>query len=215
MTAADAGLLACGACTLVSRVPAALEDDPAAGGLRCPRCEAHLHMRKPDSIRRSWAFLVAAYILYLPANLLPIMNTSSLFGAQNDTIMSGVVYLWKSGSWATALVVFVASIVVPAAKLIVLTLLVISVQRRWTFRPRLRSRLYHVVSFIGRWSMLDIFVVAVLVALVQLKSVAEIEAGPAAVAFGAVVVLTIFAAASFDPRLIWDRLRPRHGSDDD
>jgi paraquat-inducible protein A len=214
-TAAEAGLLSCGACTLVSRLPPEAARDPDAAALRCPRCEARLHLRKPDSIRRCWAFLVAAYVLYLPANLLPIMNTSSLFGAQNDTIMSGVVYLWNSGSWATALVVFVASIVVPAAKLLVLTLLVISVQRRWTFRPRLRSRLYHVVSFIGRWSMLDIFVVAVLVALVQLKSVAEIEAGPAAFAFGAVVVLTIFAAASFDPRLIWDRLRPEHGPDAD
>jgi paraquat-inducible protein A len=213
-TAADAGLLSCGACTLVSRVPPAFARDPDAGVFRCPRCETRLHVRKPDSIRRTWAFLVAAYILYFPANLLPIMNTSSLFAAQTDTIMSGVVYLWNTGSWATALVVFVASIVVPVAKLIVLTLLVISVQRRWAFRPRLRSRLYHLVSFIGRWSMLDIFVVAVLVALVQLKSVAEIAAGPAAFAFGAVVVLTIFAATSFDPRLIWDASRPKHGLDD-
>jgi len=214
-TAADAGLLSCGACTFVSRLPPGFALDPTAGGLRCPRCEARLHLRKPDSIRRCWAFLIAAFILYFPANLLPIMNTSSLFGAQTDTIMSGVVYLWDTGSWGTALVVFVASIVVPALKLIVLTLLVVSVQRRWSFRPRLRSRLYHIVSFIGRWSMLDIFVVAVLVALVQLKSVAEIEAGPAAFAFGAVVVLTIFAATSFDPRLIWDRLRPEHGPDTD
>jgi paraquat-inducible protein A len=209
MTAADAGLLSCAACTLVSRMPPELARRGDAATLRCPRCQTRLHVRKPDSIRRTWAFLIAAYILYLPANVLPIMNTSSLFAAQTDTIMSGVIYLWNTGSWATALVVFVASIVVPAAKLIVLTLLVVSVQRRWTFRPRLRSRLYHIVSFIGRWSMLDIFVVAVLVALVQLKSVAEIDAGPAAFAFGAVVVLTIFAATSFDPRLIWDRLSSR------
>jgi paraquat-inducible protein A len=208
MTAASARLYACEACTLVSRPVAALDAEPHASP-RCPRCGAHLHVRKPDSITRVWGFLIASYILYLPANLLPIMNTSSLFGAQNDTILSGVIYLWQTGSVGTAAVVFVASVFVPVLKLAVLTFLVVSVQRKWTWRPLLRSRLFQVVSFIGRWSMLDIFVVAVLVALVQIKAVAEIEAGPAALAFGAVVVLTIFAANSFDSRLIWDAIHQK------
>ena len=214
-TAEEAGLLSCIACTLVSRAPAAFADDALEAAARCPRCGTRLHWRKPDSIQRCWAFLVAAYVLYVPANWLPIMNTSSLFGAQNDTILSGVIYLWNTGSWATALVVFVASIVVPVLKLIVLTYLVVSVQRRSMWRPKLRARMYAVVSFVGRWSMLDIFVVTVLVALVQIKSIAVIEAGPGALAFGAVVVLTIFAANSFDPRLIWDPIRPDYGPDED
>ena len=211
-TAADAGLLACEACTLVSRLPPSASDEAS---IRCPRCGGHLHVRKPESIRRVWGFLIAAYMLYVPANVLPIMNTSSLFGAQNDTILSGVVYLWQTGSFGTAAIVFIASVVVPIAKLVVLTYLVISVQRRSTWRPLLRSRLFMIVGFIGRWSMLDIFVVAVLVALVQIKAVAQIEAGPAAVAFGAVVVLTIFAANSFDARLIWDPIRPDYGPDEE
>jgi paraquat-inducible protein A len=212
-TAEEAGLLACLSCTLVSRPPAGYADTFRAGA-RCPRCGARLHWRKPDSIQRVWAFLLAAYVLYFPANLLPIMNTSSLFGAQTDTIMSGVIYLWKTGSWATASVVFIASVAVPILKLVVLTFLVISVQRQSVWRPKLRAKMYAIVSFIGRWSMLDIFVVTVLVALVQIKSIAVIEAGPGALAFGAVVVLTIFAATSFDPRLIWDPVRADYGPEE-
>ncbi|HWT80956.1 MAG TPA: paraquat-inducible protein A, partial [Candidatus Methylomirabilis sp.] len=124
VTAAARGLLSCHVCGLLSR-----------GGhrgrtLHCPRCSAPLHFRKPNSVARSWAFLVAAYILYIPANVLPIMETSSLFGAQADTIMSGIIYLWHSGSWDLALVVFIASIMVPLLKLIAMTLLLVSVQRR-------------------------------------------------------------------------------------
>jgi paraquat-inducible protein A len=177
-TAEEAGLLSCMSCTLVSRPPPSFADDALEAGARCPRCGTRLHWRKPESVQRCWAFLLAAYVLYVPANVLPIMNTSSLFGAQNDTILSGVIYLWNTGSWATALVVFVASIAVPILKLIVLTWLVVSVQGKSTWRPKLRARMYSIVSFVGRWSMLDIFVVTVLVALVQIKSVAVIEAGP-------------------------------------
>lgn len=200
-TAAARGLLACAACALVSRAPPAAA---SASGVACPRCGADVHIRKPDSIRRTWAFLVAACVLYIPANMLPIMDTSSLFDAQRDTIMSGVVYLWKTGSWGTALIVFIASIVTPLTKLVALAFLTLSVQRRSTWQPLLRTRIYRAVTLVGRWSMLDIFVVTVLVALVQLQSIAVITAGPGAVAFGAVVVLTMFAAFSFDPRLIWD-----------
>jgi paraquat-inducible protein A len=209
-TAADAGLLSCAACALVSRFPSGAAGNFAMGAARCPRCGAGIHSRKPDSIRRTWAFLIAAYVLYIPANALPIMDTSSLFDAQRDTILSGVVYLWTTGSWVTALIVFIASIVTPLLKLFTLSALLISVQRKSTWQPHRRAQLYRVVSLVGRWSMLDIFVVTVLVALVQLQSVAVITAGPGALAFGAVVVLTMFAAFSFDPRLIWDAVKVPH-----
>lgn len=201
LTAARAGLFSCHACDLLNRPTAADH-----GGV-CARCGASLHFRKPDSIARSWAFLIAAGILYIPANVLPVMETGSLFGAQSDTIMSGVVYLWVSGSWPLAALIFFASIFVPFGKLLMLTLLLVSVQRRSTWAPHQRTRLYRVVEFIGRWSMVDIFVVAILVALVQFQALATIRAGYGAVAFGAVVVLTIFAAETFDPRLIWDPIK--------
>ena len=199
-TAAQLGLLACEVCRLVSRAPA------PDSGAHCPRCGATLHTRKPASLARTWAFLIAAMILYIPANTLPIMDTSSLFETQRDTILSGVVFLWDSGSFILATVVFVASIVVPLAKMIVLMVLAGSVQLRSTWDPRRRARLYRMIEFVGRWSMLDIYVVTILVALVQVSTLASIHAGPAAAAFGAVVVLTMFASASFDPRLTWDAL---------
>ena len=124
--------------------------------MRCRRCGAALHLRKPDSIARTWAFLIAAYILYMPANVLPMMRTGSLFGAQSDTIMSGVVYLWHSGSWHIALVVFIASIVVPLAKMLSLTYLLITVQLGWTHRSLERTKLYRILEFVGPWSMLDV-----------------------------------------------------------
>ena len=148
-----------------------------AAGIACPRCGADVQLRRPGSIRLTWAFIVAACVLYIPANVLPIMDTSSLFDAQRDTILSGVIYLWSTGSWVTALIVFVASIVTPLAKLTALALLTLSVQLRSTWRPLLRSEIYRVVTIVGRWSMLDIFVVTVLVALVQLQSIAVITAG--------------------------------------
>ncbi|MBE0621817.1 MAG: paraquat-inducible protein A [Burkholderiales bacterium] len=199
-TAARLGLLACEVCRLVSRAPA------LGGDAHCPRCSATLHARKPASLARTWAFLITAMILYVPANMLPIMDTSSLFGTQRDTILSGVAFLWTSGSFVLALLVFFASIMVPLAKMIALTVLAASVQMRAAWHPRTRTRLYRVIEFAGRWSMLDIYVVTLLVALVHVSTFASIHAGPGAAAFGAVVVLTMFAATSFDPRLIWDTL---------
>jgi paraquat-inducible protein A len=139
------------------------------------------------------------------------MQTTTLFGSQEDTILSGVAYLWTSGSWPLAIVVFAASITVPLLKIIALTVLVVSTQRRTAWRPRERTLLYRVIELVGRWSMLDIYVVTVLVALVHLQGLATIQAGPGAVAFGAVVVLTMLASLSFDPRLIWDPIDERHG----
>jgi paraquat-inducible protein A len=138
------------------------------------------------------------------------MVTGSLFGAQSDTIMSGVVFLWVTGSWPLALIIFIASIVVPGAKLLALTFLVISIQRRFAWAPLQRARLYRAVELVGRWSMVDIYVAAVLAALVQFGGLMSIRPGPGAIAFGAVVVLTMFAAECFDPRLIWDE-EARHG----
>jgi len=195
-------LVACLECDLLHRQPRL----PPGSEARCTRCDALLHARKPASLARTWAFLFAAMILYVPANALPIMDTSSLFGTQRDTILSGVAFLWTSGSFVLAVLVFFASVIVPLAKMIALTVLAASVQMRAAWRPRTRARLYRMIEFVGRWSMLDIYVVTILVALVQISTLASIHAGPGAAAFGAVVVLTMFAAASFDPRLIWDAL---------
>ena len=204
-TAASLGLLSCHVCGQLSRAAASQHD------VRCPRCASQLHFRKPDSVARCWALLIAAMILYVAANLLPMMKTSSLFGTQSDTIMSGVVYFWTSGSWYLALIIFFASITVPMLKMISLVVLLVSVQRRSRWRPVQRARLYRVVEAVGRWSMLDVYVVAVIVALVQLQALATILPGPGAIAFASVVVLTMFAAMSFDPRLIWDPLDEEHG----
>jgi paraquat-inducible protein A len=204
-TAARRGLLACHVCKLVSQ---AERDFDAA---HCPRCGARLHVRKPDSIARTWAFLLAAMILYIPANVLPVTDTHTLVSEEADTIMSGVVFLWTSGSWPLAVVVFVASIVVPMLKIIALIFLLVSVQKRSAWQPMQRTRLYRLVELVGRWSMLDIYVITFLVALVQLRALATIRAGPAAACFGAVVVLTMCATMSFDPRLIWDPMEDDHG----
>ena len=194
LTARKAGLLACTVCHLLS---------PDGTG-NCPRCGAALHSRKPDSIARSWALMIAAAIFYIPANLLPMTTVTSLGMVQSDTIMSGVVYFVQSGSWPIALVIFIASIFVPLLKLFILSYLLLSVQYKSHFRPKDRTRLYLITEAVGRWSMLDIFVVTILVALVNLGALATIQAGPAALYFAAVVVLTMLAAMSFDPRLIWD-----------
>ena len=195
-TARSLGLVRCHDCSLLA----------AAHLETCPRCGAHLHLRKPDSLGRTAALVLAAMILYLPANLLPITVTTALGVRQADTILSGVIYFMQTGSWEIAAVIFIASVFVPLAKLIILTLLLASVRFRWRWRPRDRTVLYRLTELVGRWSMVDIYVVTILVALVRLGAVATIEAGPAAVYFAAVVVLTMFAAESFDPRLIWDVL---------
>ena len=203
LTARAASLIACSVCHLLCRAPTA----PGAGRyLRCPRCGATLHPRKPNSLARAWALLIAAAILYVPANVLPITHVASIGGVQSDTIISGVIYFVHSGMWPIALVIFVASVFVPLLKLLLLIGLLISVQRRSRWRPADRTRLYRLTEIVGRWSMVDVFVVTVLVALVRLGALAQIEAGQGAVYFAAVVVLTMLAAESFDPRLIWDAI---------
>lgn len=201
-TAQRAGLLACHVCYLVSR------PRRATSGWSCPRCGTRVRPRDRTGLIRCWALLISAYVLYVPANVLPIMDTSSLFDAQRDTIFSGVTYLWSTGSWPTALIVLTASILVPLLKLLVLTFLLITVHLRSRWRPRLRVKLFRLIKAAGVWSMLDIYVVALLVALVHFRTLAEIQAGPAAIAFGAVVVLTLLAAENLDPRLLWDDIGP-------
>ncbi|CAG4892194.1 paraquat-inducible protein A [Paraburkholderia saeva] len=203
-TASAYGLVLCEGCGLLLRPPA------RSGPRDCPRCGSPLHMRKPASLSRTWAYLLSAIVLYVPANVLPVMDTSSLFGAQKDTIMSGVVYLWVSGSWLLAVLVFVASIMVPMLKILGLAYLAISTQLHSQWFPEQRTRIYRVIELVGRWSMLDIYVITMLVALVQFQALATIKAGPASIAFGAVVVLTLMASMSFDPRLIWDAAEKDH-----
>ncbi len=197
-TAMERGLIPCRACGMVSRPP------PSAGVAHCLRCNARLHLRIPNSASRCWAFLIAGFIFYLPANLLPIMYTGTLSGIRRDTILSGIVYLWESGSWGIAVIVFIASIMVPILKLGALTFLLISVRGRSPWQQRERTMLYRLLKLVGRWSMLDIFVAAILTKLVQFRFLATVEVGPAALPFGAVVVVTMIAVMQFDPRLIWD-----------
>ncbi|MFZ5572747.1 MAG: paraquat-inducible protein A [Thermodesulfobacteriota bacterium] len=197
-TALKNGLVSCHSCHLL------LRRHHQARGMVCPRCGSRVHPRKPDSIQRTWALILAAFVFYIPANVLPITIVISLGHVQSDTIMSGVVYFILTGMWPIALVIFVASIFVPLMKLCILVFLLISVQCKSSWRPKDRTRLYRITEIVGRWSMVDIFVVTILVALVNLGSLATIHAGPAAIYFSAVVVITMFAAMSFDPRLIWD-----------
>jgi paraquat-inducible protein A len=173
---------------------------------RCTRCGAVLLRRKVDSLRRTWALLIAALVCYVPANVLPVMVVAGPGGREEDTILSGVQAMFRAGWYEVGLLIFFASITVPVLKILALGFLLISVQRRSAWRPADRTRLYRIVEVIGRWSMLDMFVVSLTVALVQLGVVANVAPAVGATFFAAVVVLTMFAAGSFDPRLIWDSM---------
>ncbi|MDH4559762.1 MULTISPECIES: paraquat-inducible protein A [unclassified Pseudomonas] len=198
MRAIDAGIIVCDECHQLNRP----ESDDEHG--HCSRCGAVLHPRRPDSIVRTWALLITATILYIPANLLPIMTVNFFGNGSPSTIMGGVLELIHAEMVPIALVVFVASILVPTFKLVGIALLLYSVQRRLPMSPRQRILMYRFIEWIGRWSMLDIFVIAILVALVNFGNLASIEANLGAAAFASVVVITMIAAVTFDPRLIWD-----------
>ncbi|MFJ4142518.1 paraquat-inducible protein A [Pseudomonas sp. NPDC089734] len=171
---------------------------------QCPRCDSPVHRRKPDSIARTWAFLIAGLIFYIPANVLPVMYTTMLGNSSQNTIMSGVIEFFKSGSWDIALLIFIASVVVPCVKFLVLGMLLITCQRRSRWAMLERARLYRFIELIGYWSMLDVLVVALVASLVQFRELSTIEPMIGILFFGLVVVMTMFAAMSFDPRLIWD-----------
>jgi len=198
LTAAQAKLVSCETCGLLSR-PASM-GEPGY----CPRCGAVLEWRRHQSIQYTWALVIAAAICYIPANILPVLSTTTLGTSEADTIMGGVVFLYVSGSWPLALIVLVASVMVPLGKLVALVYLLITVQRGSMTSRHERTRLYRLVEFIGRWSMLDVFVDTFTVALVQLQPLMSVAPGPGVLFFAAVVVLTMIAAESFDPRLIWD-----------
>nr|HEX4314784.1 paraquat-inducible protein A [Kofleriaceae bacterium] len=200
LRARDLGLVACEACELVMTDPHRDTDDR----LHCPRCGEPVHRRKVNTTARAWAFLIAALALYFPANVLVMMKTVQFPLRRADTIWSGVVFLWERGTWDLALIVLVASIVVPLVKLVALATLLVTTRRKSRFRPRARTRLYRVLETIGHWSMLDVFVVSLLTAVVQLGRFASVAPGPAVLPFAGVVVLTMLASASFDPRTIWD-----------
>jgi paraquat-inducible protein A len=198
MRAIDAGLLICHDCHQLNRL------DAEQAHQHCSRCGGKLHARRPNSLARTWALLLTAAVLYIPANLLPIMTVNSLGSGQSDTIMSGVIELVQHGMIPIAAVVFIASILVPTFKLFGIAVLLISVQRHQHMSARQRILMYRFIEWIGRWSMLDIFVIAILVAVVNFGSLASILPGYGATAFASVVVLTMLAALTFDPRLIWD-----------
>jgi len=198
LTAARAGLVSCETCHLLS-VPARLAEPGY-----CPRCGAELVWRRHHSIQYTWALVIAAAICYIPANVLPVLVTNALGSSEPDTIMGGVILLYTTGSWPLALIVLVASVMVPLGKLVALSYLLITVQRGSLGGTRDRIRLYRMVQIIGRWSMLDVFVDTFTVALVQLQPLMSVEPAPGVLFFAAVVVLTMIAAESFDPRLIFD-----------
>lgn len=197
--AAELGLIGCHVCGLVCRAPGRGLEQAA-----CPRCGSLLHRRKPASISRTWALLIAAFLFYIPANVLPIMRTASPGDIDDNTIISGIAELWHKGSPVLALIVFTASILVPTLKFVVLSTLLVSAQRRSRWAQPQRARLYRVVELIGYWSMLDVFVVSLLTALVRFGVLSNVEPLPGVIYFGLTVVLTMLASMSFDPRLTWD-----------
>ncbi|MFJ4193352.1 paraquat-inducible protein A [Pseudomonas sp. NPDC089534] len=195
-TAAELNLCLCHSCGLAC--------DMTGEPHTCPRCDAPLHRRKTNSLARTWAYMFAALAFYVPANLLPVMNTTLLGSGADSTIMSGVIEFWEHGAWDIALIIFIASIAVPGIKFVALSLLLVSVQRNSAGARRERSKLYRFVELIGYWSMLDVLVVALVAALVKFQALGDIEPRAGILFFGLVVVFTMLSAMSFDPRLIWD-----------
>jgi paraquat-inducible protein A len=200
LTARAAGLVGCRTCGRVSR----------AGTARCPRCGSVLHGREPASLQRVWAWLIVGLIAYVPANTYPIMVTNFLGSRLESTIIGGVIDLAHHGAWGLAAVVGLASIGIPVTKFLAIGYLSWSIQFRVSMPVHRRIHLYEAVEFIGRWSMIDVFVVAILVATVQLGFLASIEPGPAAVFFALAVIFTMISAQALDPRLLWDRTEEGH-----
>jgi paraquat-inducible protein A len=183
--------------------------DMSAEPHECERCGAPLHRRKTNSLTRTWAYMITALVFYVPANLLPVMNTKMVGSGADSTIMSGVIEFWQHGAWDIALIIFIASIAVPGVKFVALTLLLVTVQRNSQWALRQRSQMYRFVELIGYWSMLDVIVVALVASLVKFQALADIEPRPGILFFGLVVVFTMLSAMSFDPRLIWDKERQK------
>ncbi|EJN22675.1 putative paraquat-inducible protein A [Pseudomonas sp. GM78] len=199
--ASDLNLCLCHTCGLACD----MTTDPH----ECERCGAPLHRRKTNSLTRTWAYMFTALVFYIPANLLPVMNTKMVGDGADSTIMSGVIEFWQHGAWDIALIIFIASIAVPGVKFVALTLLLVTVQRDSQWALRERSQMYRFVELIGYWSMLDVIVVALVASLVKFQALADIEPRAGILFFGLVVVFTMLSAMSFDPRLIWDKERQK------
>ncbi len=195
VTARGAGLVACTRCTRVWPAETA----------RCGRCGKALVSRDTHSLSRVWAWWVAGVLCYIPANLYPMLRTQVLFTVSEDTIVQGAIELASHGAVFVALIILIASVAIPLGKFAAIAWLATSVRRGSHASPHARHRLYEIVEYIGRWSMIDVFVVAILTALVQLNLAASIKPGPAALAFALSVIFTMLSAQAFDPRLIWDR----------
>lgn len=193
--AIDFGLATCHTCHMVS---------PETHG-ECPRCHSSLHLRKPNSIRNTLAFMVAAVLLYIPSNILPILSITELGEVYPNTIVQGIITFWKSGAYPIALVIFTASVLIPLLKIVSLSWLCAAASGKANPSPRTLSRIYWFTELLGRWSMIDVFVVGILVSIVQLGNYMTVIPGKGAVAFTGVVLLTMIAAHHFDPRLLWDR----------
>jgi paraquat-inducible protein A len=195
-TALAQGFIRCHDCGCLSRLP-----DKKG---HCPLCGGKLHPRITNSLQRTAALLLSAFCLYIPANIFPIMTVTRLGVGEPHTIIGGIIALIHGNMVPIAMLVLVASILVPLLKLLGLGLLLLNAHYRWQGHARKWTIMYRIIAFVGRWSMLDIFMISILVSLVDMGGVAQVIAGPAATAFAAVVVLTMFAAKNFDPRLIWD-----------
>ncbi|WP_308916371.1 paraquat-inducible protein A [Jannaschia sp. LMIT008] len=196
LTAREAGLIGCRTCTRACAPEDAL----------CPRCGAPLASRDVTSLQRVWAWWLAGVLFFVPANVWPMLITSTVGRAQEATIIGGVIELWHYGAYVVAIIVFVASILIPVGKFIAIAYLALAVQFPRGHRPGPLLHLFEFVEFIGRWSMIDVFVVAILAALVQFSLLASINPGLAAICFAASVIFTMLSALSFDSRRLWDRI---------
>lgn len=194
LTARDAGLVACRRCTRVWPM----------GTPACDRCGARLVSRDDRALSRVWAWWAAGVLTWIPSNLYPMLETRTLWESHDATIVGGAVELWEQGAFVVAGIIIVASLLIPGGKFLAIAFLAVAARRGSALGPHGRARLYAIVEWIGRWSMIDVFVVAILTSLVQLNDVARIDPGPAALAFTLSVVFTMLSAQAFDPRTIWD-----------
>jgi len=199
MRAIECGVACCSICHHIVKMPSS-----SKGVALCPRCGEEVHYRKKNSIQHTWALVIASIVFYIPANMLPMMHVHTFAGTQSDTIISGVIYFLHSGSYLIASVIFIASIIVPITKLMILIYLLINVQLNKGRDKIKKKKLYELTELIGKWSMVDVYVVAIMIALVHFGGLSEIKAGQGANYFLLVVILTMLAAMRFDVRLIWD-----------
>jgi len=194
------GIARCHYCGKACQMPKESMENAAA----CPRCGSALHLRNFNSLSSTWALLITAVILFVPANVYPVMSVFMFGNGMADTIISGIIHLMHAGQYPIAILVFVASILVPLFKMIGLGALLLAVQFGWSINRRQAATIFRIINFIGPWSMLDLFMISILVTLVNLGFIATIQTGPGATAFAGVVVVTMLAAHTFDQRIIWD-----------